>query len=166
MYEAMSLRFYRSTPEVFDMYTQYLYEKIFGEPFLRSFPAEKLEAMRQRFYDRYVDHRHSLIRLTEAQDPFFAAVPERIEEYRAVETPVLILAGSQDRAIPLWHQRGLLAVFPNARMELVEGCGHVAYMEQPAAFFGIMKSFMAAKSIGFEVPPELAGMLVREDVRS
>jgi 3-oxoadipate enol-lactonase len=151
MYEAMSLRFYRSTEEVFELYTHYLYEKIFGEPFLQAVPAEQLEVMRARFYDRYVDDRHCLIRLTEAQDPFFAAVPELMDEYRAVKTPTLILAGSQDRAIPLWHQAGILDVFPNSRMEELEGCGHVAYLESPKEFFGIMKRFMAAKSIDFEM---------------
>ena len=160
MYEAMSLRFYRSTEEAFELYTHYLYEKIFGEPFLRRMPPERLEEMRARFYDRYVDYRHSLIRLTEAQDPFFAAVPDLMDEYRAVETPALILAGSQDRAIPLWQQRGLLDVFPHSRMELISGCGHVAYMESPNEFFGIMKRFMAAKDIDFELPDELARALV------
>jgi 3-oxoadipate enol-lactonase len=160
MYEAMSLRFYRSTEEAFELYTHYLYEKIFGEPFLRRVPPETLEDMRQRFYDRYVGFRHSLIRLTEAQDPFFAAVPDLMPQYRAVETPTLILAGSQDRAIPLWHQRGLLDVFPNSRMELISGCGHVAYMESPNEFFGIMKLFMAAKDVDFEIPSELAKALV------
>lgn len=151
MYEAMSLRFYRSTKEVFELYTHYLYEKIFGEPFLRAFPPDRLEEMRARFFDRYVDDRHCLIRLTEAQDPFFAAVPELMDEYRAVQTPTLILAGSQDRAIPLWHQAKLLDVFPNSRMELIEGCGHVAYLENATEFFGTMKRFMAAKSVDFEI---------------
>ena len=36
MYEAISLRFYRVGPERFDLYTHYLYEKIFGEPFVRE----------------------------------------------------------------------------------------------------------------------------------
>lgn len=167
LYEAMSLRMYRSTEEVFELYTHYLYEKIFGEPFLQACPPERFELMRSRFYDRYVDYRHSLIRLTEAQDPFFAAVPGLMDSYRAVTTPALILAGSQDRAIPLWHQAKLLDVFPNSRMELIEGCGHVAYMESPNEFFGIMKEFMRAKDVGFRIPEHLAAALVRrEDVRT
>ena len=34
MYEDISLRFYRSWPEVFELYTHYMYEKIFGESFV------------------------------------------------------------------------------------------------------------------------------------
>jgi hypothetical protein len=31
MYQDISLRFYRAGPEVFELYTHYMYEKIFGE---------------------------------------------------------------------------------------------------------------------------------------
>jgi hypothetical protein len=36
----------------------------------------------------------------------------------------------------------------------------MAYMESPNEFFGIMKRFMAAKDVGFEVGEELARALV------
>ena len=36
MYEALSLRFYALGPEQFGLYTHYLYEKIFGEAFMRA----------------------------------------------------------------------------------------------------------------------------------
>ena len=42
--------------------------------------AEQLDQMRQRFYERYIDHRHCLIRLTEAQDPFFGSIEENHAE--------------------------------------------------------------------------------------
>ncbi|HUK13470.1 MAG TPA: alpha/beta fold hydrolase, partial [Thermoanaerobaculaceae bacterium] len=49
MYEALSLRFYWLGRDQFGLYTHYLYEKIFGEPFLRKIGREALEPMRQRF---------------------------------------------------------------------------------------------------------------------
>ena len=36
MYEALSLRFYRLGAILSRLYTYYLYEKIFGEPFVRK----------------------------------------------------------------------------------------------------------------------------------
>jgi pimeloyl-ACP methyl ester carboxylesterase len=152
MYEALSLLFYRRGPEVFDIYTHYLYEKIFGEAFIRKVTRQGLEPMRQRFVERYRDRLHCLIRLTEAQDPFFAAVPERMAEYRAVATPTLVMPGEQDRTIPLWQQRKLLDVFPNSRWLEIPECGHVAYLERPDVFFGALKAFMRAKSVGFAAP--------------
>jgi pimeloyl-ACP methyl ester carboxylesterase len=149
LYQEISLRFYRSTEEVFDIYTQYMYEKIFGEGFASTILPEQFQAMRRRFYDRYVHDRHCLIRLTEAQDPFFGSLEERVAGYREVRTPTLVVSGEQDRAIPLWQQEKLLDIFPDSRWELIPGSGHVVYLERPDLFFPLIERFMEAKSVAF-----------------
>ena len=151
-YEAISLRFYRESPERFDLYTEYMYEKIFGEPFVRRVTRAGLEPMRQRFVERYRDDVHCLIRLTEAQEEYFGELDRRMPEYRAVTTPTLIMPGEQDRAIPLWAQKKMLDVFPNSRWELIPEAGHVVYLERPEVFFPTLKAFMRAKSVEFRVP--------------
>ena len=156
LYQEISLRFYRSTQEVFEIYTQYMYEKIFGEAFAAAIPPESFEAMRQRFYDRYVDQRHCLIRLTEAQDPFFGSLGANMPGYRAIPVPTVLLAGSQDRAIPLWQQKRILDVIPDSRWLEIPGSGHVVYLEQPELFFGTLRRFFEAKSTAFE---PLAGVV-------
>jgi pimeloyl-ACP methyl ester carboxylesterase len=145
LYQAMSLRFYAGGRHLFPLYTHYLYEKIFGERFLAETAPEDLEAMRRRFEERYAHRIHSLVRLTEAQDPFFAGVEERLDEYRAVPTPTLILAGEQDRAIPLWAQAKLAGVFPNSRFELLPEAGHVVYLERRDLFFPRLRRFLASR---------------------
>jgi pimeloyl-ACP methyl ester carboxylesterase len=152
MYEAMSLRFYRGGPAAFELYTHYMYEKIFGEEFVTAMGPERLEAMRQRFHDRYATRVFSLIRLTEAQDPFFAALDEHLPQYRAIRTPTLVMPGADDRAIPLWMQRKICGVLPDARWEPIERSGHVVYLERPDAFWPRLRAFMAAKSTAFELP--------------
>ena len=142
MYEAMSLRFYSLGPEMFGLYTQYLYEKIFGEPFVRKVTREGLEPMRQRFEERYKHDIHCLVRLTEAQEEYFGSIEERLPQYRAVTTPTLIMPGEQDRAIPLWAQKKMLDIFPNSRWELIPDAGHVVYLERPDVFFPTLKAFM------------------------
>jgi pimeloyl-ACP methyl ester carboxylesterase len=107
--------------------------------------------MRQRFFERFKDKRHSLIQLTEAQDRLFAALDARIPEYRAIRTPTLIMAGAEDRAIPPWVQQKLCGILPNHRFELVRDSGHCVYIEQPDVFFGSLKRFAAAKALGFEM---------------
>jgi 3-oxoadipate enol-lactonase len=148
-YEAISLRFYREGPERFDLYTEYMYEKIFGEPFVRRVTRAGLEPMRQRFVDRYKDDIHCLIRLTEAQEEYFGELDARMPEYRAVATPTLIMPGAQDRAIPLWAQKKMLDIFPNSRWELIPDAGHVVYLERPHVFFPTLIAFMRAKSCDF-----------------
>lgn len=148
MYQDLSLRFYRSGPAAFEIYTHYMYEKIFGEPFLRAVDPADLESMRRRFHDRYAHRVHSLIRLTEAQNPFFAGLDDRMDEYRAVDVPVLIVAGDQDRTIPPRVQRKMCDVLPRTRFELLEGSGHVVYLEKRDVFFPLMRAFMEAESRG------------------
>jgi 3-oxoadipate enol-lactonase len=145
LYQAMSLRFYAGGRELFPLYTHYLYERIFGERFLRETPAETLEQMRQRFEARYVDRIHSLVRLTEAQNPFFDGLDARLGEYRSVTAPVLVLAGEEDRAIPVPAQRKLAGVFPRGRFELVPGSGHVVYLERRDLFFPRLRKFLATR---------------------
>lgn len=149
MYQDISLRFYRGGPEIFELYTQYMYEKIFGESFVRAF-REQLEPMRQKFHDRYKDKMHCLVRLTEAQDPFFASLDELGPQYRAIRTPALIMAGAEDRAIPPWVQEKLVGILPNARFERIEDSGHVVYLEKPDVFFGNLLTFTKAKSVNFQ----------------
>lgn len=152
MYEDMSLRFYRGGPELFGLYTHYLYEKIFGEAFVRKVGREGLEPMRLRFEERYKHDIHCLVRLTEAQEEYFGSLDARMPEYRAVATPTLIMPGAQDRCIPLWAQRAMCNVFPNSRWLEIPAAGHVVYLEQPAAFFGTLKAFMREKATGFTPP--------------
>jgi 3-oxoadipate enol-lactonase len=149
-YEAISLRFYRGGPDLFDLYTEYMYEKIFGEPFVRRVTRAGLEPMRQRFTDRYRNDIHCLVRLTEAQEEYFGELDNRMPEYRAVTTPTLLMPGEQDRAIPLWAQKKMLDIFPSSRWLLIPECGHVAYLERPDIFFPNLKAFMRAKRVDFE----------------
>ncbi len=152
MYEALSLRFYRGGPELFDLYTHYMYEKIFGERFVATVGAS-LDTMRQRFADRYRDRIHVLVRLTEAQDPFFAALDELGPEYRAIAVPTLVMPGTEDRAIPAWVQRKICDILPDTRYVLVEGSGHVVYLERPDVFWPTLLAFTASKSTRFVVDP-------------
>jgi len=145
LYQEMSLRFYAGGRELFPLYTQYLYEKIFGERFLRAVEPEALDSMRQRFVERYIDRIHSLVRLTEAQNPFFGGLDERLSDYRAVETPTLILAGEQDRCIPLWAQEKLAGIFPTSHYELIPEAGHVVYLERRDLFFPRLKRFLTTR---------------------
>ncbi len=145
LYQAISLRFYAGGRALFPLYTHYMYEKIFGERFLRATDPAVLESMRQRFEERYLDRIHSLTRLTEAQNPFFDGLDARLDEYRAVQTPTLILSGEQDRAIPLWAQAKLAEIFPNSHYELLPEAGHVVYLERRDLFFPRLLRFLAAR---------------------
>jgi 3-oxoadipate enol-lactonase len=155
MYQDLSLRFYRGGPDAFELYTHYMYEKIFGETFARQ-AGERLEPMRAKFQDRYQARTHALIRLTEAQNPFFGALDANLPGYRGIRTPTLVMAGAEDRAIPPWVQRKLVSILPAVRFMLVADCGHVVYLEKPDLFFGHLLGLARSKSLDFTVWPGLA----------
>jgi pimeloyl-ACP methyl ester carboxylesterase len=149
MYQDISLRFYNSTDEVFDIYTQYLYEKTFGENISRKIYGEAMEQGRVKFYERYRDKKHCLVRLTEAQNPFFENIDHDPDTYRHVMTPTLILTGEQDRAIPPWQQKKMLGILQTSRQVMLPECGHMTYMERPDIFWPTLRKFFKAKSIDF-----------------
>jgi pimeloyl-ACP methyl ester carboxylesterase len=149
LYQDLSLRFYHSTDEVFDLYTQYLYEKIFSERMVRKIYGAAMDEGRLRFYERYKDRKYCLTRLTEAQDAFFDTIDRDPEAYRHVRTPTLIITGEEDRAIPPWQQRKLPGILPNSRQVMLPECGHMTYMEQPDIFWPTLRQFLAAKSVDF-----------------
>lgn len=147
MYEDLSLRFYRGGTEAFDLYTRYMYEKIFGEAFVTAAGPERLETMRQNFHARYRDRTAALIRLTEAQDPFFAALDERLLQYRAIDAPALVIAGDEDRVMAPKFQKKITTILPNSRFELIESSGHVVYLEQADRFFELILKLMRTKTV-------------------
>jgi pimeloyl-ACP methyl ester carboxylesterase len=126
-----------------------MYEKIFGEKFAQMVYGESSERTRLKFFDRYQDRKHCLIRLTEAQDPFFGNIDNDPDAYRGVTTPTLIFTGEQDRALPPWQQRKLLEILPNARQIMVPESGHLTYLERPDIFWPAVKAFWRQKSVEF-----------------
>ena len=149
MYHDLSLLFYRSPDPAFEIYTHYLYEKIFSEKFARKIYGEAMEAGRYKFYDRYRERKYCLIRLTEAQSPFFEIIDQDPDAYRHIQTPTLIFTGEQDRAIPPWQQKKLLDILPNCRQGMLPECGHMTYMERPDIFWPTLRKFFKTKSIDF-----------------
>jgi len=150
MYQDLSLMFYHLPEPAFEIYTHYMYEKVFGEKFATMVYGKSSEQTRLKFYDRYHDRKYCLIRLTEAQDPFFENIDNNPAAYRDVTTPTLIFTGEQDRALPPWQQRKLLDILPNSRQIMVPESGHLTYLERPDLFWPAVKAFFKAKSIDFE----------------
>jgi 3-oxoadipate enol-lactonase len=148
MYEEISLLFYRTRQ--MEIYAYYMYEKIFGESFVQKIGA-KLPEMRQKLVDRYVEIPHCLTQLTLAQDRLFAELDKNLPAYRSIKTPTLIMAGAEDRVIPPPIQRKICEILPNTRFEIVEGSGHVVYLERSDIFFPTLKAFAKAKSVDFNV---------------
>jgi pimeloyl-ACP methyl ester carboxylesterase len=65
-------------------------------------------------------------------------------ELLGCRAPALILCGSEDTATPPESNRRIAAAIPGARFELIEGVGHLPYVETPARFNALVGAFLTA----------------------
>lgn len=59
------------------------------------------------------------------------------------EMPVLVVWGRQDALIPVAYAEALRAELKDARLELLDGCGHVPMADCPEAFDRVLLGFLA-----------------------
>ncbi len=60
------------------------------------------------------------------------------------DMPVLVIWGKQDRLIPLDYGIALQGEFPNADLEVLDGCGHVPIADCPEDFDRVLLEFLTA----------------------
>jgi pimeloyl-ACP methyl ester carboxylesterase len=62
---------------------------------------------------------------------------------KEIDVPVLVIVGGQDSLVPVVRAKKMADGFPNARLVEIPEAGHVANLEQPAAFNDAVAAFMA-----------------------
>jgi pimeloyl-ACP methyl ester carboxylesterase len=77
---------------------------------------------------------------------------------RRVPVPTLVVWGAQDRLIPVAHAYAFAQAIPDARVALIEACGHVPAMEQPGEFAHVVSEFLAAPSADGPTPAGRPGL--------
>lgn len=68
--------------------------------------------------------------------------PLQLPDYEAISVPVLLIWGEKDRIIRPDHGRRLASALPNARLELIEECGHNPHEEKPEKTCEIIRGFL------------------------
>jgi len=73
-------------------------------------------------------------------------VPDNIEElssrYGEIDTPTLLMWGRHDRVVPVAIGRRLAVALPQARLEILDDCGHMPCEELPEESLAILESFL------------------------
>ena len=59
-----------------------------------------------------------------------------------IEVPTLYTCGEHDEATPA-ACRDFAAMTPNARLEVADGCSHMAHLEQPKAYLEVLERFLS-----------------------
>ena len=73
-----------------------------------------------------------------------------VRRLKTIEVPTLVLWGRRDRVVPLRFGRRLARNLPNARLSVIDHCGHTPHKDRPAAVVAALKQF--AGSIRRELP--------------
>lgn len=64
--------------------------------------------------------------------------------YLAEDVPTLIIWGSEDPVIPVDHAHEAAAAMPGAALEIMDGCGHFPYAEDPQRFSQLLLDFVSS----------------------
>jgi pimeloyl-ACP methyl ester carboxylesterase len=66
---------------------------------------------------------------------------ERLGEIRC---PTLVAVGRHDKPRPVHESQALATAIPGARLEIIEGAGHISSLEQPARVLALLESFLSS----------------------
>ena len=68
--------------------------------------------------------------------------PDAAAYLSEIPCPTLLLVGRQDKWSPVSQHEDMLALLPDARLEIVENAGHFAPVEQPDTVAGLLADFL------------------------
>jgi pimeloyl-ACP methyl ester carboxylesterase len=65
-----------------------------------------------------------------------------VDRLNRLTVPAMVVGAEQDLAVPTEHARVLAKGLPNARLEIINGAGHMANLEQPGQFNRALLEFL------------------------
>jgi pimeloyl-ACP methyl ester carboxylesterase len=72
--------------------------------------------------------------------------PKLLGRLPGISAPTLVVWGADDGIVPLAHGEAYAAAIPDARLEVIAGCGHLPALEQPAAVADLVASFAGVRA--------------------
>ncbi len=105
-------------------------------------PAELLErvaVMQRRAYELQADAEAA----TEAADP----IGDDPAILRGLDVPALVAVGDRDKPEFREAAQVLVGALPNARLEVIEGAGHLAPLETPDTFIALLLRFLGERKL-------------------
>lgn len=107
-----------------------------ANPMFSGIPTER-QFLMERMENTVEGLENSVVQAgTGNQDPTWHAL-------HRLEMPVLVMAGADDAKYAALAGRMAETIGDNATVELVPGAGHAAHLEQPEAFLGLLRPWLA-----------------------
>jgi len=94
--------------------------------------------------------KQALLNLIRSNTKFSGTPPEELvitNKFHLVKSPTLFIHGAQDKNIPLEQVLNAYKLVPNARLEVIEECGHCPHIEKPAEFNEAVIAFLESSEL-------------------
>ena len=142
-------------PNEFPFHIELLRTPILGPlalnfPFLSILPlvlgSSRAISLRSR-YSRYYARREVRKALIKTARLISAEHLARyVRRLKTIDVPTLVIWGRGDRIVPLKLGKRLVGDLPNARLTVVDDCGHAPHKERPAEVIAALKEFALRSS--------------------
>ena len=136
---------------------------ILGEYFVRPSRKGSEDLQKEIFYDRdlitdeWIEEDYQMSNQPGAQRCLLSALRSMgniwgfkreiympiLENLDKIEVPTLIIWGKQDQIIPVAHARVAAQRLPDARLHILDGCGHVPNIERAEEFNQLVTAFLS-----------------------
>jgi 3-oxoadipate enol-lactonase len=67
---------------------------------------------------------------------------DALDRLGSIERPTLVVTGAEDAVIPAENSETLRERIPRARLEVIEGAGHLFFIEQPERTLAVLETFL------------------------
>lgn len=75
--------------------------------------------------------------------------------------PTMVVWGADDPVIPVSHAHDAADAMPGTRLEIMDGCGHFPYVEDPKGFAKLLTDFVATTEAASMTPEDLSRYITR-----
>ena len=127
-----------------DLWAQGLYTKILSDGFLMQLGPGVL-GMQAALVERFKNKAHALARIIEAQSNYLWNSEQYRSGFEEINTPILILAGAEDKLVPPFYQERVSAMLLNAEYKEYPRCAHIPFFEQAEQTFADCAEFFLGK---------------------
>ncbi|HLG41753.1 MAG TPA: alpha/beta fold hydrolase, partial [Planctomycetota bacterium] len=76
-----------------------------------------------------------------------AARPDSTALLSSIRAPTLVVAGREDKIVPVDEARAMAAAIPGARLELMDGVGHMPMLERHDEFGRLLGRFLGVNNL-------------------
>jgi 2-hydroxy-6-oxonona-2,4-dienedioate hydrolase len=105
--------------------------------------SEEVATERSKNTFKYAQHRENFVADLDERLPIILN-PPTLTEVTGIGAPVLLIHGRDDRVLNLEHFLRLVSIIQNARLVVINRCGHWAQLEHADEFNRTVMSFVAA----------------------